>query len=156
MFGSDDAEKLASEKLKEKENLEGYIKEVDAEIAELTASVKVQDEELDALVTNINSYSDQKYELEIKLAKGETQLEGYKAKLWEDYEISYIQAMDFRRKDFVMSKAVKESREIKNRIKELGDVNVGAIKEYDQVGERYEFLTEQRAGVDRPRYFISH
>ena len=46
-----------------------------------------------------------------------------------------------------MSPAQKESREIKNRLRELGDVNVGAIAEYAQVRERYEFLTEQRGDI---------
>ncbi|MCQ2550642.1 MAG: chromosome segregation protein SMC [Clostridia bacterium] len=151
MFGSGDAEKLASDKMKEKEDLEGYIKEVDKEIAELTNTVREQDENLQALNGNISSFADQKYELEIKLAKGETQLEGYKAKLWDEFEISYVQAMDFRKKDFVMSSALKESRQIKARMKELGEVNIGAIKEYDQVGERYEFLTEQRADVEKAK-----
>ena len=95
----------------------------------------------------LNSYQDQKYQLEIKLAKNETQLETMKERLWNDFEISYAQAMDFRREDFVMSSSVKESREIRNRIRELGDVNVGAIKEYASVSERYKFLTEQRADI---------
>ena len=46
-----------------------------------------------------------------------------------------------------MSTATKESREIRNRIRELGDVNVGSIREYEQVSERYHFLTEQRADI---------
>ena len=46
-----------------------------------------------------------------------------------------------------MSTAQKESRDIKNRLRELGDVNVGSIEEYAQVKERYEFLSEQRADI---------
>ncbi|MFR2531955.1 MAG: chromosome segregation protein SMC, partial [Anaerovoracaceae bacterium] len=45
------------------------------------------------------------------------------------------------------SSAQKESREIRNRLKELGDVNVGAIEEYAQVSERYQFLTAQRSDI---------
>lgn len=32
-------------------------------------------------------------------------------------------------------------------MKELGDVNIGAIKEYEQISTRYEFLTEQRSDI---------
>ncbi len=85
--------------------------------------------------------------MEIKLAKNETQLDTYKERLWEDFEISYAQAVTLKKSDFVMSSATKESRQIKERIKELGDVNVGAIKEYEQIKERYDFLTEQRADI---------
>ncbi len=89
-------------------------------------------------------YQTEKHELELKLAKNETQVESWKEKLWEDFELSYLQVIEFKKRDFNMAAAVKESREIKNRIKELGDVNVGSIKEYDSVKERYEFLTTQR------------
>jgi chromosome segregation protein len=44
---------------------------------------------------------------------------------------------------------LRESRDIKIRIKELGEVNVGAIKEYETVGERYVFLNDQRADILR-------
>ena len=95
----------------------------------------------------LNAYHDQKYQQEIKLAKNETQLDSLKEKLWEEFEISYLQAIQFKKDDFVMSTAQKESREIKNRLRELGDVNVGSIQEYAQVKERYELLSEQRADI---------
>ena len=46
-----------------------------------------------------------------------------------------------------MNTAVREVREIKGRIKELGEVHVGAIQEYEQVSERYAFLTAQRNDI---------
>ena len=83
----------------------------------------------------------------MKKAKFETQLDTYKNKLWEDFEISYIQAMEFRSSDFVMSSAVKETREIRNRMKALGEINIGAIEEYETVKERYEFPSGQRSDI---------
>lgn len=151
LFGSGDAEKLAKEKEMEKEHLQGYINDVDEQINQMSDDVKAKSEQLTALNESLTSYGDQKYALEIKLAKSETQLDSYKSKLWDEFEISYIQAMDFKKKNFVMSTAVKECRDIKAKIRELGEVNIGAIKEYDQVGERYEFLTEQRADVEKAK-----
>ena len=95
----------------------------------------------------LNASRDQKYQLEIKFAKNESQLDSLKEKLWEEFEISYLQAIQFKKEEFVMSTAQKESRDIKNRLRELGDVNVGSIEEYAQVKERYEFLSEQRADI---------
>jgi chromosome segregation protein len=85
-----------------------------------------------------------KYEAEIRQAGNEARLDAMKDKLWEEFEISYVQAIEFKKRDFVMAAAVKESREIRSRMKELGEVNVGAIREYETVGERHAFLTEQR------------
>ena len=47
----------------------------------------------------------------------------------------------------------KEARDIvdkcKLEIRKLGDVNVGAIEEYDRVLERYQFLTSQKEDLTK-------
>ncbi len=147
LFGSDDVEETVRTKTKEKEDLEGYIAEVTKEKAEVVASVDEMSKNQTAVADKLNACQDQKYQQEIKLAKNETQLDSLKEKLWEEFEISYLQAIQFKKEDFVLSTAQKESRDIKNRLRELGDVNVGSIQEYAQVKERYEFLSEQRADI---------
>ena len=99
----------------------------------------------------INDLRDQKFQIEIKTTRGETQLETLKEKLWEEFEISYAQALDRRLDDFVYSRAVKETREIRSRIRELGDVHVGSIAEYEKESERYEFFTAQRDDITKAR-----
>lgn len=97
----------------------------------------------------IRSLQDMKYSADIKAARYDSQLENLKNKLWDDFEISYAQALTMKDEDFVMSSAVKENRQIRNRIRELGEVNVGSIREYEKVSERYTFLTEQREDIRR-------
>ena len=145
--GHGDIGSLIKQKENEKQELEEYIKEVTEEKAQLTASVMKMNAEQEAASAKLESARNQKYELEIKKAKIETQLDTYKDKLWEDFEISYIQAMEFRSEDFNMAAAVKENRQIKGRMKELGDVNINSIEEYKNVKERYEFLTNERADI---------
>ncbi len=126
----EELESLLRENQHEKELIANYLKEI-------TAKRETLDETL-------AGFQAEKYELDLKLARNEAQVEGYKEKLWEEFEISYLQAIDFRHHDFNMAAAQRESREIRNRMKELGEVNIGAIKEYETVSERYEFLTTQR------------
>lgn len=147
LFGTGDAESNVEALLAEKASLEEYIETVKQERATITERINTISKEQQSAGESLNAYQDQKYQLEIKMAKNETQLETLKERLWEDFEISFAQAMDFKREDFVMSTSVKESRELRNRIRELGEVNVGAIKEYETVNERYGFLTEQRTDV---------
>ena len=103
--------------------------------------------EKEALNVKLSELRNRKYELEIKKAKNETQLDTYKNKLWDDFEVSYVQAVEFKSDEFVMSAAVKENRQIKNRLGELGEVNIGAIEEYETVRERYDFLVSQREDI---------
>ena len=147
LFSADNSEELFQKCSSEKAELEDYIARLNTEKASLTAALNAKTDEQAALGETLRAYQDQKYQQEIRLAKNETQLDTLKEKLWDEFEISYAQAVTFKKEEFVMSTATKESREIKNRIRELGDVNVGAIKEYEQVSERYGFLTEQRADI---------
>ena len=147
LYGSEGAAGQVEEKEKEKADLESYINTVREERAQLSETIGRLAEEQSQFADRLNGLQDQKYQTEIKIAKNDTQLDTFKDKLWEEFEISYLQAMEYRKADFVMSTAQKESREIKNRIRDLGDVNVGSIKEYEEVNERYTFLTEQRADI---------
>lgn len=141
---SDDSIKIKVEK---KEKLQSYLEDVAEEKAEINRNTIKVNEEKEELMGRLEQYRNRKYELEIKNTRNETQLDTYKNKLWEDFEVSYVQAMEFKNDEFIMSAAVKENKKIKSRIKELGEVNVGAIEEYDMVKKRYDFLTGQRADI---------
>jgi chromosome segregation protein len=144
LSGDSGLENLAAAKENEKFELEAafsQIRERRAEVLRLTDELTGRKAALDAA---LEKAQDAKYEAEIRQAGNEARLESMKDKLWEEFEISYMQAVEFKKIDFVMAAAVKESRDIKNRMKELGEVNVGAIREYETVGERHAFLTEQR------------
>ncbi|MBQ6496880.1 MAG: chromosome segregation protein SMC [Firmicutes bacterium] len=145
--GHTDIDGLIREKEAVKKNAEEYLHDVTEEKSALTSEISRINEEREELAQKLQTLQDQKFELDVRKAKHETQLETYKEKLWEDFEVSYIQAMEFKSDQFVMSSAVKENRQIKNRMKELGEVNVGAIEEYETVRERYEFLTSQQADI---------
>lgn len=147
IFGSGDVEEKVKLKTEEKNSLEEYISELSVKRSELSANLEEMLKEQTSALDKINAYQDQKYQEEIKFAKNETQLDTLKERLWEEFEISYLQAIEFRKADFALSTAQKESREIKTRLKELGDVNIGAIEEYAQVKERYEFLTKHRSDI---------
>lgn len=142
-----DIASIVKEKTEAKENLEHYLEELSQEQKEAAAENEKLTEEKETLGQQARALQDQKYELEIKEAKNETQLNTYKEKLWESFEVSYVQAMEFKQQDFAMAAAVKENRQLKARMKDLGEVNLGAIAEYEKVKERYEFLTAQRSDI---------
>jgi chromosome segregation protein len=147
MYGSTDNTVQLEQLEQERKSLDDFIKEITKEKEDITRRLGELNEEQQKSDGDINSYQDQKYQLEIKVAKNETQLDTMKDRLWDEFEVSYAQAIDFKRDDFAMTSSVKESRDIKNELKGLGDVNIGAIREYETVSERYNFLTEQRNDV---------
>ncbi len=69
--------------------------------------------------------------------------------MWENYEITYHQLQNRFEEEpgQSLSKIKEEISEIKKEIRALGPVNVHAAEEYQEVSERYEFLTNQREDV---------
>ena len=129
---------------KEKAETEQRLSEVQRQKADISRYLAQEEQRRDEMADQLNEQARKKFEAELKLEKNENQISGWKDKLWEDFEISYIQAMEFQSEDFNLSQAQKESRELRAKIKALGDVNIGAIKEYESTKDRYEFLTAQR------------
>ena len=138
---------LVREKEEEKHKTEEHLKLLRQDKSEVFQKLTQVSHEKEALDVRLENISANRMEMEIRKGKNETLLDTYKEKLWEEFEISYIQAIEFRREGFVFSTALKENREIRDRIRELGEVNVGAIPEYEEVSERYEFLTSQRKDI---------
>ncbi|PKM84404.1 MAG: chromosome segregation protein SMC [Firmicutes bacterium HGW-Firmicutes-11] len=130
----------------ETEILWDRIREEKARVNRHSEELQKQKEGMDDMLFQMQTA---RQELEWKLGRNEAQIESYKEKLWEDFEVSYVQAMEFHNREFSMAAAQRESREIRNRMKELGEVNVGAIKEYESVSERYTFLTAQKEDLCR-------
>jgi chromosome segregation protein len=141
-------EDLVREKELAKESMQEKLRQMTSERTEVGSQLNRLYAVRDRLDETLTALQGQKYELEIKMAKQEAQLENFKEKLWDEFELSYIHAMDFKKEEFSMNAAIRENREIKNRLKELGEVNVGAIKEYKVVSERYTFLSTQRTDIE--------
>ena len=115
-------------------------KEKEARRSALEAARKQSEKEL-------SSYRDQSFRMELSQTRSETQVEHLKARLWDDFEMSYAQARELRAEDFAYTASVKESRELREELRSLGNVNVGAIREYEEVRQRYDFLDAQRTDV---------
>ena len=73
------------------------------------------------------------------------------AKLYDEYELTRREAEQCGIKLDNPSEAKKKLNEIKMKIKALGNVNVGAVEEYREVSERYNFMNEQVSDIERSK-----
>jgi chromosome segregation protein len=71
--------------------------------------------------------------------------------LFEQYELTKREAEALNIEIENMAEAKKRLHEIKVAIKGLGSINVGAIEEYKEVSERYEFLKEQIDDIEKSK-----
>ncbi len=79
------------------------------------------------------------------------ELEDAQNKLFDEYQLTLREAQAL---EIVIEDAAQAQRtlnEIKNKIRSLGNVNVGAIEEYKEVSERYEFMKGQIDDIEKSR-----
>lgn len=73
------------------------------------------------------------------------------ARLWEDYEISLADALALPQSPSLSDGTPQEVARLRREIRAMGDVNVGAMEEWEQTQTRHDFLTSQRADMDEAR-----
>ena len=91
--GHMDIDGMIHELEEQKTSAEEHLQTVTDEKSALTARLAAMNEDREELARKIQTFQDQKYDLDVRKARHDTQLESYKEKLWEDFEVSYIQAM---------------------------------------------------------------
>ncbi|MFC4775425.1 chromosome segregation protein SMC [Paenibacillus sp. GCM10023252] len=94
--------------------------------------------------TQLRLVDDQIRQTEIAANRLDVELDNLLRKLSEEYELSYELAKERYPLPEDVTATQNEVRDLKRQISALGEVNLGAIEEYDRVKERYEFLSEQK------------
>ncbi len=89
--------------------------------------------------------------IETKKNKIEEDLENAANRLWDNYELTYNSALEFKKDIGSLSEAQKVISQLKNSIRALGNINVDAIEEYKEVKGRYEFLSTQVADMEKAK-----
>lgn len=144
---TNEEEKILNEYYKEIEKRD----ELNIEINQIHKKIELENEDLinneSSLKNNNQEYNKAQEELkshEIKVNRLDVKIDNLLNILTNDYSISYEKAKE----KYILEIDSDEARSIvstlKREIKSLGDVNVGAIEEYDRVKERYEFLNKQK------------
>ncbi len=80
---------------------------------------------------------------EVRKIKAETEMEQLQNRMWDEYALTYNNAMQYRKEIGSMAKAQKDISALKAEIESLGVVNVSAIDDYVKVKERYTFMKAQ-------------
>ncbi len=80
----------------------------------------------------------------IDKAKQETELSNYLLRLNDEYKMTYEYAKDELATEVNMGEAKETVRLLRHKIDSLGNVNLQAIEDYQEVSTRYETLNNQR------------
>ncbi|MBQ8795451.1 MAG: chromosome segregation protein SMC [Clostridia bacterium] len=151
---------------------EALIGTLNKEIEELTEKIKGCEQDIEAVSKRRDEIEKDNYSLRqrekdklsereqasMELARLEerkihlqNQYDNIITKLWEEYELTRREAEEEAQEIEDIPSANKRLAELKQKIKNLGSVNVGAIEEYKEVSERYTFMSEQVEDVEKSK-----
>lgn len=115
-----------------------------ADRARLLSELEQGESETKEQRTQLRTVEDQIRATEIAVNRQDVELDNLLRKLSEEYELSYELAKQQYAVPEDVPAAQLEVRELKRQISALGEVNLGAIEEYERVKERYLFLSGQK------------
>ena len=80
----------------------------------------------------------------IELEKIDLKLDNLIMRLTDDYDITYEKALKEIGDKQVTEKEREEVSILRRKIKDLGEVNIGAISEFNRINDRFQFLDKER------------
>ncbi len=134
-------EKVYEEKIAE---LSGKREEVNAKISSFGDRLTKASDAINDLQNKLNN-------LVAKYDRYFTEIDIDKNKLWEDYEVTYDNVRDTAKPVEKPGEQAKQISSLKNKIKQIGPVNLGAIDEFKELSERLEFMNAQRQDIENAK-----
>ena len=107
------------------------------DLAELELNIKNKNKDLNKYNSEFNSN-------EVTLGKYDVKLDNYLLTLNEEYTMTYEKALREIDTNIDIETTRLQVSKLKSSIKELGEVNLGSIAEFERVNERYTFLSLQK------------
>ena len=91
------------------------------------------------------------HDTELRLARLEVQAAQALERLQEEYSISRDDALARPGEQSIDRNTAMEVGRLRRELRAMGQVNTGAVVEYERLTERFDFLTEQRGDLDKGR-----
>lgn len=153
-----DIKKQFEEQVSFKEGLKEEEEKFDQAIQKIVQEKTELDGKLAGFIENVTEATSKLSQLQTDQAKLDSKLERYeievdecKNRLWENHELTYDNASEFRVEIESLTALQKKCNDLKGQIKAIGPVNIEAIEEYQKVGERYEFMCAQRDDIEKAK-----
>ena len=131
----------------EVKNSGSKIEELKEKRTEKNEKLTQKEEEINSKFKIIEDLKSQIVKIDVKKAKLEESVNEIMDKMWEEYELTPNNVVDYKKPDNVQL-TQKKVKDLRNQIRELGSVNIDSIEEYKNLKDRYDFMCEQRVDLE--------
>ena len=131
-----------------KENLNNKLSELKSTRSDISSEINALDKEISEKNSEYHQILNEIHEYELETSKMDTKMDYLLNLLNETYHMTYEHAKREYTLDIASDIARESVSSLRKAMNRLGDVNIGSIKEYERVNERYTFLTSQKNDLD--------
>lgn len=101
-----------------------------------------------------NNLKKKEHSLDLSIQQSNNLLDNYLLRLNEDYNLTYEKASTNFFLDISMEEAETLIKNLKEKIKDLGLVNLKSLEEYEKVNKRYEFLKKEEEDLENASFTL--
>ena len=134
--------------VKSKELIEKDIKVISKEKIEVNDEINILDKKLRDSNSSYNLVNNELKNKEVVSGKLEVKLDNLLEELNNSYNLTYESACGNYNLEMDADIAREHVKNLKKELTSLGNVNVGAIDEYERISKRYEFLNSQKYDLE--------
>lgn len=134
--------------VKSKELIEKDIKVISKEKIEVNDEINILDKKLRDSNSSYNLVNNELKNKEVVSGKLEVKLDNLLEELNNSYNLTYESACGNYNLEMDADIAREHVKNLKKELASLGNVNVGAIDEYERISKRYEFLNSQKYDLE--------
>ena len=144
----EDMQNLRQQLLVEDESIQAQMKTYNLEKEEIEHKLSGFIDRLSASTSKLSSLQNEMTRVESKRESHIQSIDEVKNRLWEDHELTYDNAQDFRMEIDNVAKVQKQMNDLKSKLKAIGPVNMNAVEEFNRISERFTFMSEQKQDIE--------
>ena len=130
--------------VREKDQLEEEAITDEEILREKEKSVKEMEKESKDLSRQIQELTETISKIELKQSEIKIQLAHIEERTFEDFNVMLIELLNRPAEEFDVQEVEQATRELKEKIRRMGEVNLAALSDFHTTNERYQFLKTQQ------------
>ena len=130
--------------VREKDRLEEEVITDEENLREKEESVKEMEKESKDLSRNIQELTETISKIELKQSEIKIQRAHIEERTFEDFNVGLTELLNRPAEEFDVKEVEQATRELKEKIGRMGEVNLAALSDFQTINERYLFLKTQK------------
>ena len=144
-----DAVAISKEDQQRLDAVKKEIEEINKNKEKLNARIRELEELRQNLMDESTNLTNAKASQEVAIEQVESAVKYLEGKVQENYMLDYNGALPYKVENFDVTAGLERIQELNEKIRNLGNIDAGAIEEYELINERYQDMLSQKQDIEK-------